>query len=317
MQVSPAVVRKLLADNASQLANTLAQQQQRWQQQQQEQQQEANGQPPAAVLLQYCLSDVAEGSSTNADDSEASVPVNSSSSSSSAQLSAGLLSALQQLDGLPLLPASDGSFKPIRLNAQRSSSSSRSRGRLPGQQAGQSNTEAVLYMPANSLEQQLLQQLPGQLLHLSVSAELKQQLLQIAAAGVSNIRVISCRSLDEYILPQLLPPAWFSQLEVTWDRNSSNHPDSSTRTNSQDAVVQEVDPQQQQQHIAQQQPQEQQQQPSREFVVLLWQWLSQRSDAADLAHWPLLPVAGGRLRLLQQPAQVSSRASHRYTASKG
>jgi sacsin len=303
MQVTPALVRKLLASNASQLAQRLSQQQQ-------QQQQLGAGQPPAAVLLQYCLSDIRSsmGSNSVSTAADAAEPahggaITSSSSSNSGHVATELLSALRQLNGLPLLPAADGSLQPIRVGLQSSSSS---RNRQSGQ-TGSTAAEAVLYVPADAQEQHLLSQLPGQLLHPGASTELKQQLLQIAPAGFSNISIISCKSLDEALLPQLLPPAWFGKLEVTWDRGSNPTIVSSQGVTPSTAPEQLQGAQQQQQQQQQQlqEQQRQQQQPSEEFVRLLWQWLAQRSDATDLAHWPVLPVAGGKLRLLQQPAQVS------------
>jgi sacsin len=297
LQVTPALARKLLASNATQLAQTLQRQQQRWQQQQQQQQQQAVSQPPAAVLLQYCMSDVSNATSSSNAGPDQHL---SSTSSSSSDPSKELLGALRQLHGLPLLPAADGSLQTIQLQTTQQMHSNR-QAVVPGS----IDAAAFLYVPADKCEQQLLSQLPGQLLHPSVCIHL-QQLLQIAAAGVSNVRLITCRSLDEHILPQLLPPAWHGQLEVIWSAfsSSSSSQESAVTTSTGDAdhldEAQQPQPQQQQQ----------QREPSREFITLLWQWLGQRSDAAELAHWPVLPVAGGKLRLLQQPAQVRQEAWH-------
>jgi hypothetical protein len=293
LQVTPALARKLLASNANRLAETLQRQQQRWQQQQ------PASQPPAAVLLQYCLSDVSNSTpSSNAGASAAGSDQHvSSSSSSSSDMSTELLGALRQLHGLPLLPAADGSLQTIKLRTLQQMHSNRQPVVSGSRDAG-----AVLYVPADPVEQQLLSQLPGQLLHPSVSVDLNQQLLQIAAAGVSNVGIITCRSLDQHILPQLLPAVWYGQLEVTWSAFSSSTSQDSALTTS----TGEADPPDEAQQ-QQQQQQQQQREPSREFIQLLWQWIGQRGDAAELARWPVLPVAGGKLRLLQQPAQVSHR----------
>jgi hypothetical protein len=299
LQVTPALARKLLASNANQLALTLQRQQQRWQQQQ------AVGQPAAAVLLQYCLSDGADSSSrSNAGAAGVGLAqlVSNGGSSSPSELSVELLGALRQLNGLPLLPAADGSLQTIKLQTSQQMHSSRAQPAPPGSD----DAASVLYVPADSIEQQLLAQLPGQLLHPSVSGDLKQQLLQIAAAGVSNIRLITCKTLDEHILPQLFNSSWFGQLEVTWvAASSAADAEQLDEAQQQQQQQQQLDEAQQQQlDEAQQQQQQQQRGPSREFIKLLWQWLGQRGDAAELAHWPVLPVAGGKLRLLQQPAQV-------------
>jgi sacsin len=292
LQVTPALARKLLASNANQLSETLQRQQQRWQQQQQQ----PASQPPAAVLLQYCLSDVSNNtSSSNAGASAAGLDQHvSSSSSSSSEISTELLGALRQLHGLPLLPAADGSLQTIKLQTPQQMHNNRQ-----PLVSGSGDAAAVLYVPADPVEQQLLSQLSGQLLHPSVSGDLKQQLLQIAAAGVSNVRLITCRILDQHILQQLLPAAWYGQLEVevTWSASSSSTSQDSALTTGIGEADAPDEPQQQQ-------PQQQQREPSKEFIKLLWQWMAQRGDAAELAHWPVLPVAGGKLRLLQQPAQV-------------
>lgn len=84
--------------------------------------------------------------------------------------------------------------------------------------------------------------------------------------------------MDDYLLPQLLPPHWHNQLEVAWSQ-----PTGATATTLSATATE----------------------PSIGFIRLLWQWLGDREDVAEVAHWPLLPLVGGCLRLLIQPAQVS------------
>jgi hypothetical protein len=137
-----------------------------------------------------------------------------------------------------------------------------------------------VYVTTSSYEQQLLQQLQYHMLHESVSEELRQQLQSAAAAGTSNLQLLSAKRLDSHVLGLLLPSQWHSSSgrdEVSWQPSVADEDTASPAG---------------------------QQQPSKEFIQLCWHWLADRSDAADVSHWPLLPVTGGKLRLLMQPAQV-------------
>lgn len=267
-QISPALTRKLLASNRQQLAATVARRQQ---------QQHAAGQqqPAAAVLLEYCMSDVNQISSA----------ATSGSGDYSQMLQphvAELLIALQQLHGLPLLPVLDGSVKA--LEAARGQSS-----RFVATAPAKSTAAGeVVYVCSTQLEHQLLQVLPQQILHPAVGPVLQQQLLQVAATRATNIAQLTVRSLDQHIMAQLLPPAWKGQQQVDWA------PDAPHATAVEGSAGQ----------AAQQQQQQVWKQPSRDFIKLLWHWLADRPDVADLTQWPVLAVAGCKLRLLQQPAQV-------------
>lgn len=199
---------------------------------------------------------------------------------------AQLRQALQQLSGLKLLPLADGQLQAIQAAPEH--------GPLQdsGSRRSEQSMDAAVYVAASQQEQQLLGQLKHLLLHEGVGSSLRQQLQSIAAAGVSNIHALTARQLDSHVLGLLLPPEWHSSsghVEVSW------HPPPGS-----EAVSGPADGE----HGAATALQRQQQQPSQEFIQLCWQWLADRSDAADVLHWPLLPVTGGKLRLLQQPAQV-------------
>lgn len=113
--------------------------------------------------------------------------------------------------------------------------------------------------------------------------------------------------MNTIILPQLLPQQWYQQQEVYWQPPQQQQPAAAAAASAVPDVPGRVHesaglpllptPQQQQQlqHL---------QQPSRALLRLLWQWLAPRADAADLSDWPVLSVTRGKLRQLQQPAQV-------------
>lgn len=282
LQITPALARKLLASNKRQLAATIIRQQQQQQQQ-----------PAAAVLLQYCLSDL-KSSSDHATSSSSNSSTSESSNGQQQQPSLGaseILGVVRQLHGLLLLPMVNGTVKPLRVNQLSRSSSA-----AAAAAAATRDTPTTVYVCSDSLEQQLLAALPNQVLHPAAGPVLLQQLLQIAAAGVTNIAQVSASSLDTLLLPLLLPAAWRGQLEVDWEARSS----SSSGSGIQEATLAaEITP-----AATAEVANHHHQQPSREFIRLLWRWLSDRSDASDLCDWPVLPVAGGKLRLLRQPAQV-------------
>jgi sacsin len=224
---------------------------------------------------------------------------------------------LQQLNGLKLLPLADGHLQAIyaglHTDIGRPGANSR-----PVEQF----TDCAVYVAVSMEEQQLLQGLKQHMLHQGVGQELRQQLQAAAAAGASNVHVLTAGRLDSHVLGLLMPPEWHSSrghVEVSWQLD----PDSTVPQQEQQqprlfegaeaALVPAADAAAGTethggQAAGEQQQQQQQgeacQQPSREFIQLCWRWLADRADAADVAHWPLLPVTGGRLRLLQQPAQV-------------
>jgi hypothetical protein len=278
LQVSPAKARRLLQSQAVLVGDTLS----RHMRQQQER--GSPGQPAAAVLLQYCLSDAAPAAAATA--ASAAAPASTTSSSSAVSRQQQLLPALQQLSGLKLLPLADGELQTIYAGLHTGGAGA---GRTSSSEQ-QQYVDCAVYVPLSRHEQQLLQGLKHHLLHPGVGEGLRQQLKAVAAAGSSNVHVLTAARLDSHVLGVLMPPEWHSSLghvEFYW-------------------------------HPEQEQEQQQggpsvggaagathsQQQPSKEFIRLCWRWLAERGDAADVCHWPLLPVKGNRLRLLQQPAQV-------------
>jgi hypothetical protein len=251
----------------------------------QQQETGSSAQPAAAAVLQYCLSDAATAASTAAVD-----PNSRSSGGGAGQLQ--LLQAVQQLNGLKLLPLADGQLQAVYagLHTDQGPSASNRLSSHP--------VDCAVYVTVSSAEQQLLQGLPYQFLHEGVSMALRQQLQVVAAASASNIHVLTAARFDSHILGLLMPPEWHSSrshVEVTWLPEQQQQQQQLEAADSAEApadaatgaVVAAA-----------------QQQPSKAFFRLCWQWLADRADAADVKHWPLLPVTGGKLRLLQQPAQA-------------
>lgn len=248
----------------------------------QQQEQGSDGQPAAAVVLQYCLSDASPASSNAGID-----PNSCSSGSGAGQLQ--LLQAVQQLNGLKLLPLADGQLQSVYAGLHTD------QGPTAANRLSSHPVDCAVYVTVSSAEQQLLQGLPYHVLHPGVPLALRQQLQVVAAAGASNIHLLTATRFDSHILGLLMPPAWHSSrghVEVTWQPEQQPLQAAESEESPPDAPVEATA----------------QQQPSKAFIRLCWQWLADRADAADVRHWPLLPVTGSKLRLLQQPAQV--RACH-------
>lgn len=275
----------------------------------QQQEQGSSGQPAAAVLLQYCLSDAAPAAAAAATAATTAAPPSSSGSTSTSVSSSPaswqqqLLPALQQLNGLKLLPLADGQLQTIYAGLH----TGRAGAGVTSTSEQQQCVDCAVYVTLSRHEQQLLQGLKHHLLHQGVGEGLRQQLKAVAAAGSSNIHVLTAARLDSHVLGLLMPPEWHSSLghvEFNWHPEQLPHQQGQQPLGGQQqpaaaasGVVEAADA------VATQQ-QQQQQQPSKEFIRLCWRWMAERGDAADVSHWPLLPVKGGKLRLLQQPAQV-------------
>lgn len=303
-QISPAAARKLLAAQASLVADTLTKQQH---------QQEVHGsiaQPAAAIILQYCLSDVVAAVAPSST-SSSTAPISTSSSQQAGSASASamqeskgamqlaLLPALQQLNGLKLLPLADGQLQAIQAGLHTEHGPGNA-----GRRRSELSMDCAVYVTANELEQQLFQGLKYHMLHEGVGEELRQQLRDVAAVGGSNVHVLTAKRLDSHVLGLLLPPEWHSSrghVEVSWqpqgDGMAATAAAAADATDGATTAAASV-----------------QGHPSREFIQLCWRWLADRSDAADVCHWQLLPVTGGKLRLLQQPAQVGM--AHNHTTCK-
>lgn len=317
LQITPALTRRLLQAQPALVADTLARHQR-----QQDQEQATTDQPAAAVILHYCLSDAAAASSS---------PARTSSSSSSAspggpaqqqqpggrdaaaqqqQQQLQLSQALQQLNGLRLLPLADGELQAIHVSTTPAGARSSSR-------HAEAPVECTVYVTTSQHEQQLLNNgLKCYMLHERVGAPLQQQLQLLANAGVSNLNVLDVKCFDAHVLGLLLPSEWHSSrghTEVAWqpqpEEGSGGDADvtqaetaagstTASTAAAQGGVIAAEGVSRTVQDVVVQR------QPSEEFIRLCWQWLAHRSDAADVCHWPLLPVTGGKLRLLQQPAQV-------------
>jgi hypothetical protein len=239
-----------------------------------------------------------------------------------------LLQALQQVNGLKLLPLADGHLQAIYagLHTDLSRVGANSR---PIEQF----IACAVYVAVSMEEQQLLQGLKQHMLHQGVSKALRQQLQAVAAAGVSNVHVLTAGRFDSHVLGLLMPPEWHSSrghVEVSWrpdpyrtvpqQQQQSDGTEAALLPAADTAAVPAGDAAAGTAHDAgqaagEQQQQQQQgeacQQPSRELIQLCWRWLADRGDAADVVHWPLLPVTGSKLRLLQQPAQVRPAAAFR------
>jgi hypothetical protein len=252
----------------------------------QQQEQGSISQPAAAAVLQYCLSDASPPAST------AGVDPNSRSSGGGAgQLQ--FLQAVQQLNGLKLLPLDDGQLQAVYAGLHTD------QGPAAANRLSSHPVDCAVYVTVSSDEQQLLQRLPYHVMHAGVPLALRQQLQVVAAAGASNIHVLTAARFDSHILGLLMPPGWHSSrghVEVTWQPEQQLLEAAESDIIPSDAAHGAVE--------AAQQQQQQQQQPSKAFIRLCWQWLADRADAAEVRHWPLLPVTGSKLRLLQQPAQV-------------
>lgn len=277
-------MRRLLRSQPALVADTLSRHLR--QQHEQPQQDSTTSQPAAATILEYCLSDAA------------AAPANSAGQA--------LQLFLQQLNGLKLLPTADGQVQALHISLRTDV------GRAVGQysrdlsQQAEQYSDAVVYVTTSTTERQLLQGLPHLMLHEGLGEGLRAQLAVVAAAGASNVHVLTAARFDSHVLGLLLPPSWHSSrglVEVEWHLQPQQHHDQDQQEQLQaaasDATAADaggvgagVDAQQQ---------------PSEDlvlFVQLCWRWLADRSDVADVCHWPLLPVTGGKLRLLQQPAQV-------------
>lgn len=215
-------------------------------------------------------------------------------------MQSALLQALQQLNGLKLLPLADGQLQAIQAGLHTEHGPSGA-----GSRHSEQSLDCAVYVTANALEQQLFQGLKYHMLHEGVNEELWRQLRDVAAVGGSNVHVLTAKWLDSHVLGLLLPPDWHSSkghVEVAWQPQGDDTaaaaaaaPDAADGATAAAASVQGH--------------------PTREFIQLCWRWLADRCDAADVCHWPLLPVTGGKLRLLQQPAQVGMAHNHTNSAS--
>lgn len=283
-RLSPAAARKLLAANAQLVAQAIERHHN------QDGASAGGGQEPpaAAVLLQYALSDVAPAL-VGPPGSSGSISISNHQqmqqqprqAGNTEQLPAQLLAALRQLHTLKLLPLADGQVQSLGVGLHtQPASNARTAAGLAVQPP-----DTTVYIAVGQQEQQLLGELQHQVLHAGTPPDLQALLLQVAAAGVCNLHQVTAHRMDAHILPLLLPPSWRSSGafdEVAW------HPE-----------------QHQQQKQQEQQQHQRVMQPSTAFIRLLWQWLAERADAGDISHWPILPIHGGKLRLLKQPAQVS------------
>mgnify|MGYP001807189984 CR=1 FL=1 len=123
--------------------------------------------------------------------------------------------------------------------------------------------------------------------------------------------------LDSTLLPLLLPPAWQGAAEVEWAPPAPAAATAATAAGGTDPVAAALqatgagaaaaagvsDGGAEVPATLAAAPQ-QQQQPSQEWVRLLWRWLAERPDVLELATWPVLPIQGGRLGMLQSKSLV-------------
>lgn len=179
--------------------------------------------------------------------------------------------ALQQLVNLGILPLANGSLGAFQKRLQ-----------------PELSQDQLFFVATSPADYQLLGTLDQVLLHPGLPQPAVHKLLDIAALGVLNVSVIDCKALDAHLLPRLLPAAWLAAVqrgekEVGYTPAAADHElqgsDSVERTEKK-AV------------------------PSSDWLSSLWTWLADRPDVADLCSWPLLPLQGGRLRVLE-PAQRS------------
>lgn len=260
-------------------------------------QQQTSPPPGAAVLLSYALSDVAVECGGDDDAPE--------------QLGSAMLAALQQLHGLPLLPVADGSSVPLLLSSaaqpvytglwQRqqqqqllqntvrraaAAPSAPAAAAAGGGRAGahESCTTTVVFVPCDDTERQLLSAVPDMQLHPGTGAALSQVLLKVAATGATNLLPLSCATLAQHVLPRVLPASWQGQDEVQWHSEQAAVVGSGGSGSGSGSSRHHH--------------------PYEAFVRMLWRWAASRSDVAELAAWPLLPVVGGALHALQRPARV-------------
>jgi hypothetical protein len=112
--------------------------------------------------------------------------------------------------------------------------------------------------------------------------------------------------MNNIILSQLLPQQWHRQQEVYWQPPEQQlAAGAAAAAADASAVSADSNPMEEMAGPPLLLTPQQQQQPSRALLRLFWEWMAPRSDAADLTDWPVVPVSRGKLRQLQQPAQVS------------
>eukprot|EP00198_Chlamydomonas_reinhardtii_P000860 XP_001690195.1 predicted protein [Chlamydomonas reinhardtii] len=163
----------------------------------------------------------------------------------------------------------------------------------------------------------LLGGLGGRCLAAGLPPQLVSQLQQTIDLGLFNVQRLTPGLLDSTLLPLLLPPAWQGAAEVEWAPPAPAAATAATAAGGTDPVAAALqatgagaaaaagvsDGGAEVPATLAAAPQ-QQQQPSQEWVRLLWRWLAERPDVLELATWPVLPIQGGRLGMLQSKSLV-------------
>lgn len=294
----------------------------------------------AAVLLEYCLSDIdmpaGQQSDTGGSTHRALVKSSTASQQSrvqsapsdrsreaagkqqtngkkedvirkdAAQLMSQAQAAVAELNGLPLLPLMDMSLGVVRATSGTGSASGHSS--HPGSQP-------VYILPATEEEERLLAGVRGLVIsRASLTPTLATKLLQLGTLGLINVLPLTPASLNDHVLPRLLPTAWRGAACVPWHAEappappttadpapggastaaaaaSSGNPTPTATTAPGTAAVSPALHQAQPLDVS--------------WLRALWVWLAGFGEGVlAIRDWPLLPIKGGKLCALRPHSQV-------------